>query len=84
MKIVIFGKKLDPQQIPFVQQLFDELYLRKAKICVYRDFYNKIKNHIRFKDKPGVFVSSKDIEKLDFLFSIGGGWYAVGCHSVCA
>ncbi|UBM62066.1 NAD kinase [Candidatus Sulfidibacterium hydrothermale] len=72
MKIVIFGKQFDPGQIPYVQQLFDELYRRGAKICVYKNFFDKIKDHIRFAEKPGVFVRSKDIEKLDFLFSIGG------------
>ncbi len=72
MKIVIFGKQFEPGQAPYVQQLFDELYQRGAKICVYKSFYDRIRNHIRFAEKPGVFVQSKDIENLDFLFSIGG------------
>jgi NAD+ kinase len=72
MKIVIFGKQFDRKQAPYVQQLFDELQKRKAKICVYKSFYDRIKEHIRFTEKPGVFVRSKDIENLDFLFSIGG------------
>ncbi len=72
MKIVIFGKQFDPKQSPYVQQLFDELQQRGAKICVYKSFYDSIKSHIRFSEPPGVFVRSKDIENLDFLFSIGG------------
>ncbi len=72
MKIVIFGKQFDPKQSAYVQQLFDELHRRGAKICVYKSFYDKIKAHIRFPEPPGVFVRSKDIENLDFLFSIGG------------
>jgi NAD+ kinase len=72
MKIVIFGKQFSPDQAPYVQQLFDELYQRGAKICVYKNYYHLIKNHIRFVKKPGVFDQSKDIESLDFLFSIGG------------
>ena len=72
MKIVIFGKQFDPDQALYVQHLFDELYLRGAQICIYKSFYDSLKKYIRFAKKPGLFVRSKDIENLDFLFSIGG------------
>ncbi len=72
MKIVVFGKQFDPDQASYIQHLFDELYRRGAKVCVYKSFYDRLKDHVRFTEKPGVFVRSKDIENLDFLFSIGG------------
>ena len=72
MKIVIFGKQFDPKQAPYVQQLFDELHHKGAQLCVYKSYYDLIKGHIKFAVKPGVFSQSKDIENLDFLFSIGG------------
>ncbi len=72
MKIVIFGKQFDPKQTPYVQQLFDELYRKGTQVCVYKNYYDRIKSHINFVKKPGVFSYSKDIENLDFLFSIGG------------
>ncbi len=72
MKIVVFGKQFDPDQAPYIQHLFDELYRRGTKVCVYKSFYDRLKDHVHFTEKPGVFVRSKDIENLDFLFSIGG------------
>jgi len=72
MKIVIFGKQFDPKQAPYVQQLFDELYQRGTQICVYKRYFDSIRKYVRFAEKPGVFSQSKDIENLDFLFSIGG------------
>lgn len=72
MKIVIFGKKFDPGQTPYLQQLFDELYVRGAEVCVYQPYFNLIKHNVQFKSKPGLFKQSKDIQNLDFLFSIGG------------
>ncbi len=72
MKIVIFGKKFDPAQAPYLQQLFNELFVRNAQVCVYQPYFNLIKDQIQFKSQPGLFKQSKDIQELDFLFSIGG------------
>ncbi len=72
MKIVIFGKQFEPKESYYVQQLFDELYQRGAQICVYKSYFDRLKDHIRFAEKPSVFSMSQDIENLDFLFSIGG------------
>lgn len=72
MKIVIFGKQFDSKQIPYIQQLFDELHQKGAQVCVYKSYYDLIKGRINFAKKPGVFSQSKDIENLDFFFSIGG------------
>ncbi len=72
MRIVIFGKKFESSHAPFLQQLFDELFMREAQVCVYKAYFELMKDHIHFKKEPGRFTQSKEIENLDFLFSIGG------------
>jgi len=72
MRIVIFGKKFERSHSPFLQQLFDALHERGAQVCVYKAYFDLIKDHIHFKQDPGRFTQSKEIENLDFLFSIGG------------
>jgi len=72
MKIVIFGKKFERDQAPYLQQLFDELYRRGALVYVYKTYFELIRDYVQFDTPPGLFERSIDIPKLDFLFSIGG------------
>ncbi len=72
MKIVVFGKQLEEAHVPYLKQLFDELYHRKAKVFVFKPYYEKLAKKIDLVSKPAVFTTMEDIKKVDFLFSIGG------------
>lgn len=72
MKIVVFGKQLEKAHISYLRQLFDELYHRKAQVCIFKPYYDKLREQIDFKSKPDVFSRTEDIKGFDFIFSIGG------------
>ncbi|MBN2637868.1 MAG: NAD kinase [Bacteroidales bacterium] len=72
MNIAIFGKQLSDTHIPYLEQLFDELNKRRAKICIFKPYFEELQTQIKFAVKPGVFTRPDEIKNLDILFSIGG------------
>ena len=72
MKIVVFGKQLEKEHLPYLKQLFDELHKRKAEVFIFKSYYEKLANKIDFKSSPSVVTTLEGIDDLDFLFSIGG------------
>jgi NAD+ kinase len=73
MNIALFGKNVSEPVIPFIQEIFDELYDLNGFTLVYQPFFESLRNKINFKRQPGLFSTQAEIEgKVDFLFSIGG------------
>lgn len=72
MKIAVFGKQLEQEHTPYLKQLFDELYQRKAEVFVFKTYYEKLATKIDFISRPQVITTLEGINDLDFLFSIGG------------
>ncbi len=73
MKIALFGTKISETVVPFIQDLFDELFDLDCVTMVYQPFYENLTGKIKFKCEPDLFRVQGDLEnKTDFLFSIGG------------
>ena len=72
IKIGIFGKNLNKDTYPFIQNLMDKLGEIKAQVFIYEDMYQLIKDDIEIQ-QPKTFQYYEDIRnKLDFLLSLGG------------
>ncbi len=72
IKIGIFGKNLNKDTYPFIQNLIDKLAEVKAQVFIYEDMYQLVKDDIKIQ-QPKTFQYYEDIRhKLDFLLSLGG------------
>lgn len=72
MKIAIYSYKLEDKYLPFIQQLFHKLLERQVEVVVYETFYNDLSSHFKLDDRLNVFNSHKDLDLVDYLFSVGG------------
>ncbi|MEI7661209.1 MAG: NAD kinase [Bacteroidota bacterium] len=73
MQIALFGKNVSGAVIPFIQDLFDELFDLDCVTLLYQPFYENLLGKITFKRLPELFNLQSDIQnRADFLFSIGG------------
>jgi NAD+ kinase len=72
IKIGIFGKNLNKETYPFIQNLIDKLGEVKSQIFIFEDMYQMVKDHIKMP-QPKTFRYHEDIrKKLDFFVSLGG------------
>lgn len=74
MTIAIYGRLIRKDAIPFVQQLFDLLYLHQIRFFIHDEYFPHLINNIQFKKTPDLF-NEKDAEivrSLDYMFSVGG------------
>ncbi len=73
MKIAIYGRPLNINQIAFAESVIDTLEKSACKIVVHEPYYNFLKQHIPKMKAYDVFTSHADLRNnTDFLFSIGG------------
>lgn len=74
MHIAIYGRLIKKDALPYVQQMFDELYARKISSYIHEDYYPHLVNNIQFKEQPVLFNERNlaVIAQLDYIFSLGG------------
>jgi NAD+ kinase len=73
MKIALFGKRLNDENIIFFQTLLDKLREYNADVYIYESFYLRIQDKVNISSHINTFKSNTDlIGKIDFLFSFGG------------
>ncbi len=73
MNIAIFGKGFDPEHREYLQLLVDELVNKQISLLVYKPYFEKIANAVKWPDQLQFFASHEDlIHQADMLFSIGG------------
>jgi NAD+ kinase len=73
MKIAIFGKRLNVENIIFFQTLLDKLKEYNADVFIFEKFYLRIKDKINITSSIETFTTNSDLAgKVDFLFSFGG------------
>lgn len=74
MKIAIYGRLVQKDTIPSVQELIDLLYRRNIDFIIYEDFFPHLINTITFRKEPQLFSLRDAITSLgiDFIFSLGG------------
>ncbi|MCH8332103.1 MAG: NAD kinase [Bacteroidetes bacterium] len=73
MKIAVYGRLLNDPDSQYIQKLFDLLDEKDHDIFIYHEYYNRIKEKIKFNKELPVFNDHKDIpEDLEYVFSLGG------------
>ncbi len=73
MKVGIYGKKFDKLNENAVVELISRLEQASIEIAIYEPFYDLIKPKIKLSKEVSLFSASRHIvNKIDFLFSLGG------------
>jgi len=72
MKIAILGRPFSESIAPFIQQLFDELQRRQARLVVVEHFYLYLKNTINLPAGIETFKRGEKLDGVDVVLSIGG------------
>ncbi|NOR88583.1 MAG: NAD kinase [Bacteroidales bacterium] len=72
MKIGIFGKNLNRETFPFIQNLFNKLSSVNAEVYIHHEMYTMVEENLMIH-QPKIFHNHEDIrQQLDFLLSLGG------------
>jgi len=73
MRIAIFGKAYDKSQQRYLQLLVDELNVRRADLCFYKPYYERIKNDVQLPNGLCFYETHVQLRHhADMMFSIGG------------
>lgn len=72
MKIALHGKNINKETYPYVQEVIDELYSRDAELYISQLFLKEIRKHNIRLQKVESFQRKDSLQKLDFMFSLGG------------
>ena len=73
MRIALFGKEFNRDQLGYVRILTEALENRGCKLLVWKPFHDFLKGEIAFHQDVTLFAEHTDLkEKADLLFSVGG------------
>jgi len=73
MKIGLYGRVLTEQHTAFVQNLINTLHSRGIYFTIHENYYEVIKDKIKFSQAPDLFAYSSTIaNKIDYLLTLGG------------
>jgi len=73
MRIAIFGKTYDSGQQGYLQLLIDELKNRRASLCFYKPYFQKIKESLKLPEDICFYETHRQLRNhADMMFSIGG------------
>ena len=73
MRIALFGKEFNPDQLGYFKILMDTLESRGCKLLIWKPFHEFLKDKITFSKEIELFIDHSDLKgQADLLFSIGG------------
>lgn len=72
MRIAIYSRGLDPDQLEGLKLLLAEFTFYKIEAVVYQDFFNQFYSSISISEKYSTFNHSDDLNGIDFMISLGG------------
>jgi len=73
VRIALFGKEFNRDQLGYVRILTEALENRGCKLLVWKPFHDFLKGEIAFHQDVTLFAEHTDLkEKADLLFSVGG------------
>jgi len=74
MKIAVYGRLVQKDALPYVQQLFDLLTEKKIRFFIHENYYPHLVNRIRFSQEPELFNEKNKelIKSIDYMVSVGG------------
>ncbi len=73
MRVAIYGRLLQQDDIPLIQKLFDLLFACDAKVLVHIHYFTLLENKIPLNGKVTIFSEHKElIGTTDYVISLGG------------
>lgn len=72
MRIAIYSRGLDSEQLEGLKLLLIEFSLYNIEPVIYQDFFNLFYSSIDIPDKYNTFNFSDPLEDIDFMISLGG------------
>jgi NAD+ kinase len=73
MKVAIYSRVMDDDQLQDVQSFFDELKTQKLQPVIFKSFYDQIKDKIEFPSGPEIFQQAEEItSEIESIISLGG------------
>jgi NAD+ kinase len=73
MRIAIYGRLLKPEDVPYVQRLFDLLGDHQIDAVIQKNYFNQIRQKVKFVREVDTFKNHQDIKKgIDYMLSLGG------------
>src|SRR3990167_6471741 len=71
MRIAIFGRKFEEENLPFIENLFEIIKRRGYEVIIHENFRKQIEN---FTSTPPFknFGEGDILKDIDFMFSVGG------------
>jgi NAD+ kinase len=72
VKIAIYGKSITDNHLDFISVLFKTLLEKEVEVIVFKSFYDDIIQQVSLSDKVKTFSNYEEINKVDYLFSVGG------------
>jgi NAD+ kinase len=73
VKIALFGKEFNPDQLGYFRILTEALESRGCKLLIWKPFHEFLKDKITFLQEVAVFSEHTDLKgQADLLFSVGG------------
>ena len=72
MKIALHAKAINPDAIPYIRQVFEELSARGAELYISKNFQKHLQKWEQAIPEARLFSRNDSLEGIDFVFSIGG------------
>ncbi len=73
MRVAIYGRVLQPDDIPLIQQLIDLLMEKDFNLSIHHGYMELIQGVITFKNQVKTFSDYEDVKThMDYLISLGG------------
>lgn len=73
MNIAVYGRSFHDSYISSIQEFFDEIGKRNAKLFIYEAFYSYLRPRIKISSESELFSKHSEIAgKVDVMISIGG------------
>ncbi|CAN5429024.1 NAD kinase [soil metagenome] len=72
MRIAIYSRGLEAQQIDGLKLLLAELDRYNIEPVIYQDFFNQFYTSVSIPNKYSTFTHPADLEEIDFMISVGG------------
>ncbi|RYD55112.1 MAG: NAD kinase [Sphingobacteriales bacterium] len=73
MLVALYNRTFDEHDIPVLQRIIGMLDEHKLQLIIYKEFYDRIKEHLSLSNTPRIFTGKFDLPlQTDMLFSLGG------------
>src|SRR5688572_3385538 len=72
MRVAIYGRLLQQDDVPLIQHLFDLLFASDAKVLVHQHYFSLLENKVPLNGKVTIFKDYKELNGTEYVISLGG------------